>query len=179
MANKAQEQYKKDIKEKKQKIQKAISEMSDAELKEHMDRVANVYKTHKSPDLLGDLHSDPHNVYHWHTYEDDSGFKLKRRKDLGWGFATKEDAMRLGLLDERLSDRTIDGETCVEMSHKSHRAVLLKMPRELHTLNQKVKERVRANKYKFDVDGNEADVKESRGDSKIVRKRNEGILGLE
>jgi hypothetical protein len=170
------EDFKKQIAKTKEKVNEAVANWTEDQLQEHMAKVASIYQNHKNANKLGDFEWDSENVYFWSTY-DDNPAKLPERQALGWGFATREDAKRAGLTDSLVSETTADGETCVEMSHKSHRAVLLKIPRELYEMNKKVRERVKQNRPVFDSEGNSVDISSTNTDDKntVIRRKEQTI----
>lgn len=157
------QEYQKKVEETKKKLDKAISEWTEEDVQEHLIKAASIYHNQNYGRRLGNFSWDTENRYHWHVYDDFNNFKLSRRLKLGWTFARLEDAKRAGLTDESLSATTIDGETCVEMSHKNQRAVLLKIPRQLWEINQRAKQIARENRPLVDADGNPVQIKETRG----------------
>lgn len=160
------EEFKAKVAHKKKKI-KALSQ---DELQAHMDRVRDVYQTKHKADKLGNFDWDPTYKYHWNTYDDgDFSDKLTKRVELGWGYATLEDAKKSGLADEKVNNATIDGETCVEMSHKNCKAVLLKIHRDLYNLNTKIREDVEKERLSTDAQGHDVSVnKVDNGQSTVV-----------
>lgn len=170
--------YKQEVAEKQAKLKTAAKDWSEEQLREHVEKISKIYASSKNAQKLGNFDWDTENVYYWSTY-DGNARKLPVRRELGWGFATKEDAARAGLLDTTISRNEIDGESCVEMSHNSARAVLLKIPKEVYEVNQRIRERVKNNKPIFDADGNSLDVKTSDDGHNIVGKRQESTVQLD
>lgn len=178
MASKAQEKFKQDVKERAAEIEKKVSDWTEEDMIKHMSMAADVYRDRKTGNRLGDFSFDPAHRYYWHV-EDGNPDKLRFRRKLGWGFATRADAEKAGLIDDRVSDQTVDGHTCVEMSHKSDRAVLLKIPVELYNMNERVKERLKQNRPVLDSEGKEAGItKVHESDTKTVGKRVEQMLTM-
>ncbi len=177
MANKGKEEFKKLVKEKKEQLKEVVAKLSPSQLKAHYAKVEKLYKLRKTPSLLGDFSFDKENVYYWNTY-DDNPRKLPERQALGWGFATREEARKAGL-GNRLTDQTLDGETCVEMSHQSHRAVLLKIPKELYDINREIKERIKQNRPVLDADGNLFKSKTTEDLDRVVHRRTEQEVNLD
>jgi hypothetical protein len=153
----------------KSKIRDKVKDWTPEQVKAHVDRVTKIYSTRRKGELLGNFDWDSENHYYWHTYTRDSQ-KLTDRLAMGYGFATKDDAVNSGLLNDSVSSvSTVDGETCVEMSHKSHRAVLLKIPKELYQLNEVTKYRARNNQASKSYDGQTVQKQEiTKGNSTTV-----------
>lgn len=158
----------------------AMANLTEEQLLEHMAKVEHIYRQSKLPNKLGNFDWDTEYDYYWNTYEDNGDAeKLQRRLSLGWCFATREDAVKSGLSSKNLSDQTLDGESCVEMSHKSSRAVLLKIPKSLRELNRKVKQRVQQNSTLIDVDGNMSTKTEKIVGNTVVEHVKEHTIKLE
>jgi hypothetical protein len=172
--NKAYEERVKNVKEK-------VSAMSDADIQAHIEKIEKIYRESALPNRLGNFEWDTENDYYWNTYDSSGDMtKLNRRLSLGWSFATREDAVKSGLASDLLKDvSSIDGETTVEMSHKSCRAVLLKIPKSINKLNKAIKERIRNNKQLLDSDGNVAQVSERYEGDKRVEHIREKTISLE
>lgn len=177
MTNKRQKEYQEQIKKKKEELSKTVSEWSEDDIQAHIERVANVYRNKTVANKLGNFSWDSANRYFWNTY-DGNLEKLSNRLKMGWAFATREDAHRAGLTDEQLTEGSVEGETCVEMSHKNCKAVLLKIPNELYEMNEKVKERIKQNKPILDADGNDISLDTSEDSQRVVSRRKESMIQL-
>ena len=164
------ETYLKNFVKSKDKFQKEMSQWTDEELQEHASNLERFYRAGStmSSNTLGDFSHDPNYRYHWHTL-DGNDTKMHVRQALGWTFATQEDALAAGISPDRLA-----GDSVVEMSHNSHRAVLLKIPRELDEFNRRAKEKISKNQKVLDSSGQAVSVTEVEEDKQnVVRNRRE------
>lgn len=158
----------------------AMANLTEDQLLEHMAKVERIYRESKTPNKLGNFDWDTEYDYFWNTYSDNGDAeKLQRRLALGWSFATREDAQKSGLSSQNLSDQTLDGESCVEMSHKNSRAVLLKIPKSIRELNRKVKQRVKEKSALIDVDGQVSTKTQKIVDGSVVEHIKEHTIKLE
>ena len=80
----------------------------------------------------------------------------------------------------RTNDGEMYGESVVIANHRGGmNAILLKIPKEIHDLNKKAKEKFRKNESLKDLYGRPADVRVQHGETKDVEYRNEGSVSME
>lgn len=143
-------EYLKQFKQGKEQYQKDLSEWTDAELAEHYKELESYYgRSIRTDNLLGRF-DDPNNVYYWHTIEENNPVKLERRLAIGYSIVQNEEDVGL----KRSQDASRMGNSSVIKDVKGgDRAVLLKIPKELYELNQRIKQQKSNNQALFDPEG--------------------------
>lgn len=160
-----------EYKAKKSKFTKSIDQWTEKEKKEHFKKLEYFYSRtsqHKK-NMLGDFSHDTEHRYYW-TRIDDQADAIERRKSIGWGFASKDDAEKAHI-SRRTQDAELLGETCVVADHGDCQAVLMKCPIEIAELNDQAREQLNASKPLLDNNGKPVKFKmKIQGDS-VVRTR--------
>ncbi len=132
------------LKEYKDSVQEKRAELTEDELAVRRKAISRQLKINSnSSDLLGDVNADPNFVYKWHTITKDSDIKLKRRFDMGYALAPKEDIEKLNIGSSSTYGK-VKGSSAVLANHGSHQAVLLRIPKEHAVLNQQIKDEMLA-----------------------------------
>src|SRR6266542_1011178 len=138
--------------EKLKKFEKTMDTWTPEEIQSHIEETTEYYAGDNINGLLGDFTWDKQHQYHWHVIGGDSDLKLSKRMKMGWRYAPVDVIERAGI--SMTAKRTkMDGSTVVLANHKSSKALLLRIPKELFELNQTIKERVRNSKSLVDVKG--------------------------
>ena len=143
------------LQQKKDIYRASMDTWTDEDFDAHYSTLDQVYSTSMHQiNYLGDFSKDPNFHYHWHTISDDHEDKYMTRYKLGYRTATLEDLKKSGL-ERRTSDGSLYGETVVKCNVKGgQEAILLKIPKNLYDLNQRMKYKLRDKQNSVDVHGN-------------------------
>lgn len=170
--------YTEEFKSKQAKFSKDIEAWSEEERQEHFQKLEEFYSRDiRKTNLLGRFDFDPGYVYHHHTL-DGNPTKLERRLSTGWSFASADDIKRAGI-EQRSQNAEMFGETCITVDHGDKQACILKIPRALHEMNLKAKERLNSNKPILNHKGQIVNIKENIEETKTVRRRDEGEVSMD
>lgn len=169
-----------EFQQRKDKFEKKLETWTQEEIEEHKRTVAKFYGTGTGmASLLGDFRHDKNNVYHWHVVTKDHENKIHRRFAVGWRLASMEDIEHAHITASSKYGE-IHGLSGVIANHGADsKAILLKIPRHIHELNERLKHEANERNSRKDSKGVTSNYKEYKGNYSDVHHRDDGVVSVD